>query len=85
MEYVVFVILFSAGWLLRAFLEKITKEHVLKDAEFLWFNPSTFCWERIRKGSQVSSSSRILMGIPVEPNALDLNEIIEFQTNKLTN
>ena len=83
MEYIFFVCLFSAGWLLRSLLENVTKSHILEEAEFLWLNPRTFCWERIRKDSPVNTTSRILMGIPVEPTTLDLNQIVEYQTNKL--
>ena len=83
MEIVLFISLFFAGFLVRGFFEGLSKESILKNAEFLWFNPRVFQWERIGRNSDVKSHSRVLMGIPVEPTSLDLEKIHEFQKNKM--
>ncbi len=83
MEYILFVCIFFIGFLARGTIERLSRDSFLKDAEFLWFNPAVFQWERINKNSEVKPHSRVLMGIPVEPSSLDLERIHEFQTNKL--
>ena len=83
MDIVFFILIFFVGFLIRGFIEKISKETILRDAEFLWFNPTVFQWERIGRNSEVKPHSRVLMGIPVEPSSLDLEKIHEFQINKL--
>ncbi len=83
MEYVLFIVMFFIGFASRGFIENFAKENILRDAEFLWFNPTVFQWERIDRSSKVTPNSRVLMGIPVKPDSLDLERIHEFQTNKL--
>ena len=74
---------FLLGFGLRGFIESFRRTSLLKHAEFLWFNPKVFQWERINRNSGVSASSRVLMGIPVEPDSIDLEQIHEFQKNKM--
>ena len=83
MEFLLFVLIFWSGYLSRGFLEHLSRETMLRAAEFLWFNPTSFQWERISRGSGVKPHSRILMGIPVDPSSIDLERIHEFQTDKL--
>jgi hypothetical protein len=81
MDAIFLVLLFCLGYIARGILERLSKSAILKEAEFLWFNPSAFQWERINKNSKVTPRSRVLMGIPVEPSSLDLEQIHEFQSN----
>jgi hypothetical protein len=74
---------FALGYVLRGLIEKLQRTSLVKQAEFLWFNPQVFQWERINRNSGVSDSSRVLMGIPVEPTSIDLEQIHEFQKNKM--
>ena len=83
MEFTFFILIFFVGYLSRGFLENLSRQTILRNAEFLWFNPKSFQWERIRRNSGVNPHSRILMGIPVDPGAIDLEQIHEFQADKL--
>jgi hypothetical protein len=79
-----YVGLFILGFAVRGLIENLKRDSILKEAEFLWFNPKVFQWERINRSSGVSVSSRVLMGIPVVPSSIDLEQIHEFQKNKMT-
>ena len=83
MEWLVYLGVFVLGFATRGLIEGLYRAALLKSAEFLWFNPKVFQWERINRGSGVNDSSRVLMGIPVDASSIDLEQIYEFQKNKM--